>query len=45
MNPNLTAFTFRYLVLANMLSSSDINPFDSAEAKALSGNHRLRVCE
>jgi hypothetical protein len=27
----------RYLVLANMLSSSDINPFDSAEAKALSG--------
>lgn len=33
----------KYLVLANMLSSSDINPFDSAEAKALSGHGEIVV--
>jgi len=33
----------KYLVLANMLSSSKINPFDSAEAKALAGHGEIVV--
>ena len=34
---------FKYLVLANMLSQSDINPFDSQEAKPYKSDPEIQA--